>query len=230
MSSLSVIVPVYNEENFLEASLERLLDSGVASQIIISDDGSTDNSIKIAEHYSERYDHVHLILSQENGGKGAALNRVKNIITSEFVTIHDSDLEYFPEDLIPMYSKVKEYPESLIIGSRFIGSLERNNIYVRTDIANRFISLFFSLVHQKRITDIATCYKMMSNENFQRIELLEKGFSIEIEIVAKYLKTNRLVYEVPIRYHGRSYEEGKKITTVDGFKYLYNTLKYKIYS
>ena len=227
MSSLSVIVPVYNEEQFLSSSLDRLLASGVADEIIISDDGSTDNSKNIAREYSTKYQNIKLLLSETNRGKGRALTVAKDKITSDFVTIHDADLEYFPEDLHSMYLKIQEHPNSLVIGSRFIGNVERKNIYKRTKVANKAISLFFSMVHFKKVTDIATCYKMINNKNFQKIDFIEKGFSIEIEIVAKYLKINKEVYEVPIRYEGRSYLEGKKITTVDGFKYLFNTVKYR---
>jgi len=230
MSTLSVIVPVYNEERFLSSSLDRLLASGVADEIIISDDGSTDNSINIAKDYAGKYKNIKLLLSETNRGKGEALTVAKDKITSDFVTIHDADLEYFPEDLHSMYLKIQEHPTSLIIGSRFIGNVERKNIYKRTKIANKVISLFFSLVHFKKVTDIATCYKMINNKNFQKINFIEKGFSIEIEIVAKYLKINKEVYEIPIKYEGRSYLEGKKITTVDGFKYLFNTVKYRFLS
>ena len=227
MSSLSVIVPVYNEEQFLSSSLDRLLASGVADEIIISDDGSTDNSKNIAREYSTKYQNIKLLLSETNRGKGRALTVAKDKITSDFVTIHDADLEYFPEDLHSMYLKIQEHPNSLVIGSRFIGNVERKNIYKRTKVANKAISLFFSMVHFKKVTDIATCYKMINNKNFQKIDFIEKGFSIEIEIVAKYLKINKEVYEVPIRYEGRSYLEGKKITTANRFKYLFNTVKYR---
>ena len=230
MSSLSVIVPVYNEEQFLSSSLDRLLASGVADEIIISDDGSTDNSKNIAKEYAAKYQNIKLLLSETNQGKGGALTVAKDQITSDFVTIHDADLEYFPEDLHSMYQKIQEHPNSLVIGSRFIGNVERKNIYKRTKVANKAISLFFSLVHFKKVTDIATCYKMIKNKNFQKIYFTEKGFSIEIEIVAKYLKINKEIHEIPIRYEGRSYLEGKKITTADGFKYLFNTIKYRFLS
>ena len=227
MSSLSVIVPVYNEEQFLSSSLDRLLASGVADEIIISDDGSTDNSKNIAREYAAKYQNIKLLLSETNQGKGGALTVAKDQITSDFVTIHDADLEYFPEDLHSMYQKIQEHPNSLVIGSRFIGNVERKNIYKRTKVANKAISLFFSLVHFKKVTDIATCYKMCSSERFRELDLIEKGFSVEVEIVAKFLKGSKQLFEVPIKYHGRSYEEGKKITLIDGFKYIIKTVKYR---
>ena len=128
-----------------------------------------------------------------------------------------------------MFEKAKLNPRSLIIGSRFIGDKERINIYRRTFIANKVISLFFSFIHFCKVSDIATCYKMMMTDRFKEIELVENGFSIEIEIVSKFLKKHKSIIEVPIKYEGRSYEEGKKIKPIDGLMYLINTIKYKIY-
>jgi hypothetical protein len=128
-----------------------------------------------------------------------------------------------------MFEKAKTNPQSLIIGSRFIGNKERINIYRRTYFANKVMSLFFSLIHFCKISDIATCYKMMATKNFKEIELVENGFSIEIELVSKFLKKYKSIIEVPIKYEGRSYEEGKKIRPLDGLMYLINSIKYKIY-
>ena len=114
----------------------------------------------------------------------------------------------------------------MILGSRFIGNKTRKNVYKRTFIANKVMSLFFSIVHFVKITDIATCYKLLPAEFFRQVKIIEKGFSIEVEIVSKFLKHNKSVYEVPISYSGRSYEEGKKIMIIDGFYYLVNTIKY----
>ena len=231
MSSLSVIVPVYNEQKFLAYSLDRLLSAKIADEIIIIDDGSTDDSASIAKHYEDKYDNIKLLLSSSNKGKGSALTLAKEEINCDFVTIHDADLEYFPEDLHLMYEKIKSFPQSLVIGSRFIGTKKRKNLYRRTVLANKLVSVFFSFVFNKRITDIATCYKMMSSENFIKLNLIEKGFSIEIEIVAKYLRTSLQIgiHEVPIQYEGRSYQEGKKIKALDGIKYLIKTLRYRVF-
>ena len=227
MSSLSVIVPVYNEEKFLAESLNRLLASGIADEIIISDDGSRDKSRNIATEYAKRHSNIKLVFNETNAGKGKALILAIDKVSSDFVTIHDADLEYFPEDLNPMYLKIKNNPDSLIIGSRFIGNLDRNNIYLRTQAANKLVSLFFSFVHFKKVTDIASCYKMCSSERFRELDLIEKGFSVEVEIIAKFLKGSKQLFEVPIKYHGRSYEEGKKITLIDGIKYIIKTVKYR---
>ena len=229
MDNLGVIVPFFNEKNTLAESIERLLTQNIFSEIILSDDNSNDGSDIIAKQYEDKNENIKYIKSSTNKGKGNALNNAKDHITTKFVVIHDADLEYFPEDLVEMFEKAKLNPQSLIIGSRFIGNKERVNIYRRTFIANKVMSLFFSFVHFCKISDIATCYKMLRTDTFKEIQLYENGFSIEIELVAKFLKKNKSIIEVPIKYEGRSYEEGKKIKPIDGMMYLINTIKYKIY-
>lgn len=229
MDNLGVIVPFYNEKNTLAESIERLLNQNIFAEIILSDDNSNDGSDKIAKQYEDSNENIKYIKSLENKGKGNALNNAKDFITTKFVVIHDADLEYFPEDIVEMFEKAKTNPQSLIIGSRFIGNKERINIYRRTYFANKVMSLFFSLIHFCKISDIATCYKMMATKNFKEIELVENGFSIEIELVSKFLKKYKSIIEVPIKYEGRSYEEGKKIRPLDGLMYLINSIKYKIY-
>ena len=229
MDNLGVIVPFYNEKNTLSESIERLLAQNIFSEIILSDDNSNDGSDIIAKQYEDKNENIKYIKSSTNKGKGNALNNAKDHITTKFVVIHDADLEYFPEDLVEMFEKAKLNPQSLIIGSRFIGNKERVNIYRRTFIANKVMSLFFSFVHFCKISDIATCYKMLKTDTFKEIQLYENGFSIEIELVSKFLKKNESIIEVPIKYEGRSYEEGKKIKPIDGMMYLINTIKYKIY-
>ena len=152
------------------------------------------------------------------------------MIKTSHVVIHDADLEYFPDDIIEMFSLAKKNPDALILGSRFIGNKVRKNVYFRTNVANRVMSFFFSIVNFYFITDVATCYKLMPSSFFKEVSLKEKGFSIEVELLSKFLKKNKSILEVPIKYEGRSYTEGKKIKTSDGFKYLYNTLKYKFFN
>lgn len=129
-----------------------------------------------------------------------------------------------------MFKVSKLYPTSLILGSRFIGNKKRKNIYARTLFANKIMSLFFSFIHSYKVTDVATCYKLMPSSFFQEIKIKEKGFSIEIEVLSKFIKWNKSIVEVPISYEGRSYRDGKKIKTMDGFRYLVNTVKYKIFN
>jgi len=230
MQNLCVIIPFYNEKEFLLNSVNRVLETGIADQILLSDDFSNDGSEIIAKKLSEEYEFIKYIRSNKNKGKGSALNNVKKYIETSHVVIHDADLEYFPSDIVEMFEVSKNNPECLILGTRFIGKKDRKNIYIRTGLANRVMSLFFSVLYFSKITDVASCYKLMPTQFFQNISLKEQGFSIEIEILSKFLKTNNKIKEVPIKYEGRSYSEGKKIKTLDGFMYLFNTLKYRFFN
>ena len=227
MINLTAIVPFYNEENTLKQSVQRLLDEDIFSEIILSDDNSNDRSLEIAKTLSDDYEHIKYISSDKNLGKGNAITNAVSVLNTSHVVIHDADLEYFPIDIVKMYKIALINQNSLILGSRFIGSNHRGNVYLRTYIANRVISTFFSLVNFYWVSDVATCYKLMPSKFLKNISIKEQGFSIEIEMLSKFLKHNKHILEVPISYEGRSYEEGKKIKIIDGFKYLFAILKYK---
>jgi glycosyltransferase involved in cell wall biosynthesis len=230
MKNLAVIVPFYNEKDFLEISLKRVTDLDIFDQIILTDDCSNDGSSEIALNLAKSNPIIEYTNGATNSGKGQALNNAKHLIRTSHVVIHDADLEYFPDDIVEMFNLVEDNPESLILGSRFIGTKDRKNVYFRTNLANRTMSLFFSLVNFQYITDIATCYKLMPTSFFKDLNIKEKGFSIEVELLSKFLKTNRNIIEVPIKYEGRSYTDGKKIKASDGFKYLFNTVKYRFFN
>ena len=227
MINLSVIVPFFNEEKFLEQSVNRLLESNIYEEILLIDNNSTDNSYNIAKKLSENNKNIYLYKTNKEKGKGVALSHAKELITTSHVVIHDADLEYFPEDISEMFEISKKFSNSMILGSRFIGKKERKNVYKRTFIANKVMSVFFSIINFYYISDVATCYKLMPTDFFKKTILKENGFSIEVELLSKFLKYNRSVKEIPIKYEGRSYSEGKKIKTSDGFKYLLNTIKYR---
>jgi len=230
MKNLAVIIPFYNEKEFLEISLKRVTDLNIFDQIILTDDCSNDGSSEIALNLAKSNPIIEYTNGATNSGKGQALNNAKHLIRTSHVVIHDADLEYFPDDIVEMFNLVEDNPESLILGSRFIGTKDRKNVYFRTNLANRTMSLFFSLVNFQYITDIATCYKLMPTSFFKDLNIKEKGFSIEVELLSKFLKTNRNIIEVPIKYEGRSYTDGKKIKASDGFKYLFNTVKYRFFN
>jgi glycosyltransferase involved in cell wall biosynthesis len=228
MQSLTVLVPAFNEEKTIGESLDRLKNISIITQILVLDDGSTDQTKEEVNESILKNNKIKLLSFDNNKGKGAVLNKSREYITSDYVVIHDADLEYFPEDITEMFKEANGV--NLVLGSRFIGNKKRLNVYARTYFANKVMSLFFSFVHFKKITDIATCYKMMPSSFFTSHTFLEKGFSIEIEMLSRFLKTSKFITEVPIAYEGRSYEEGKKIRLLDGFLYLINTIKYRIAS
>ena len=230
MYSLTAIVPFYNEELFMEESINRLLTNDVFDKIILIDDCSTDSSASIAKQFESKNNKISYYKNNNNGGKGLALSTAFKEVSTTHVVIHDADLEYDPKDIKEMKALSIDNPDSLILGSRFIGNKARKNLYTRTYIANKVMSIFFSFVNFYNISDVATCYKLMPSEFIKTIKLKESGFSIEIEMLSEFLKFNRSVIESPISYAGRSYEEGKKIKTVDGFLYLLNTVKYRIFN
>lgn len=228
MNNLAVIIPFFNEEVYLEESVNRVLNCDIFDQIILVDDCSTDNSPEIAKDICSINNNVMYLKTPKNGGKGSAIIIAKPALKTTHVVIHDADLEYFPEDIVEMYKHTKNNKNTLILGSRFIGNKDRINLYSRTLFANKLMSAFFSIVNFYKVTDVATCYKLMPVSFLKQTEIKEQGFSIEVEILSKFLKYNKSIKEIPIRYSGRSYKDGKKIKASDGLFYLLNTIKYRI--
>jgi glycosyltransferase involved in cell wall biosynthesis len=226
--NLTVVIPFYNEENFLRKSVERVLKIKDIKTIYLINDGSKDNSLDIAKQLELENTSIKLLSSDINSGKGDALNLVREYIETSHVVIHDADLEYFPDDIQGMFELSQNNPTALILGTRFRGYKDRKNLYMRTLIANKLLSTLFSIVHFKRISDIATCYKLMPTSYFKYQEIKEKGFSIEVELLAKFIKTKESIIEFPISYEGRSYEEGKKIGLKDGFSFIFTIFKYRV--
>ena len=188
MKNLAVIIPFYNEKDFLEISVNRVTELEIFEQIILTDDCSNDGSSEIALNLASSNPIIEYTNGVSNSGKGKALNNAKHLITTSHVVIHDADLEYFPDDIVDMFNLVEDNPKSLILGSRFIGTKDRKNVYFRTYMANRAMSLFFSLVNFYYISDIATCYKLMPTSFFKSLQIKEKGFSVEVEILSKFLR------------------------------------------
>ena len=225
MTSLTVIVPVFNEEETVQESLSRLDSVDIISRVIIVDDCSTDNSNTLIKDFIQDKNKYLLLKTNHNSGKGKAIEIAQDYIETDYLAIHDADLEYFPEDFYSMYEKIEN--NNLVLGSRFIGNLIRNNLYSRTLFANYFLSKLFSFIYRNKVSDVASCYKMIPTDFFKKIKIESSGFEFEIEVLAKYLNENNKISEVPINYSGRSYAEGKKIKSIDGFKYIYWMFKCK---
>ena len=229
MYTLDVIVPFFNEEVFLKESVGRLLKTNIHTNIYLVDNNSFDNSPEIAKKLSKDREDIHYVKTPEVSGKGFGIQTVIPFLKSSHVVIHDADLEYFPDDLIEMKNVSENNLESLILGTRFKGNKKRNNQYFRTVFANKFLSLFFSIIYMYKVSDIATCYKLLPVKKIKNMALRENGFAIEVEIIAKFLKLKSpSLKEVPINYDGRTFEEGKKINIKDGFRYIFKTIQYRI--
>ena len=224
--SLGIIVPFYNEEKFLEESVSRLLKLEIVDQIVMVDDCSTDNSYLKAEKIFKDNNKILLTKTKSNKGKGAAVKKGLSLISTSHVIIHDADLEYFPDDIPEMFEKVSIDKDLLILGSRTIGTKERKSIYFYTYFGNKVLTMLFSILNNYKVSDIASCYWLVKVDSLKKINIREKGFAIEVEVLSKFIKNQIEIIKVPIRYQGRSYEDGKKIKLSDGIKIFFKILKY----
>ena len=221
MENLTVIVPFYNEEKYLYESVQRLLAEKIFERIILVNDFSSDNSPQIAKNLSDNHKHIYFISTSENIGKGNAIREALSKIETSHVIVHDADLEYFPEDIPEMFEIAKNNKDTLVLGSRTIGDKTRITLYKTTFYAQKIYAKVFSLFNNYKLSDIASCYWLLETKHLKEMNISEKGFSIEVEVLSKALKRGMKIIEVPISYEGRSYENGKKIRLIDGVKILF---------
>jgi len=227
MNVLSVIIPFFNEEKTLSNALEDVLINLNPYEIILVNDGSTDSSLKIAKQYEIKYKNIVVINSLQNQGKGSAIRNGIEKCTGKVISIFDADLEYSSIDLAYVYQNLIKFDLDFASGSRFLGDKVRKNIYYRTYVANKFLSILFSAVYLVNVSDIATCIKVFKKDFINHTSLESDGFEIEVEILAKAFKKSKKFSEFPISYNARSYKEGKKIKTIDGIKYISAIFKYR---
>ena len=225
--SLTIIVPFYNEEKNIKQSVTNLIQASVGDVIYLVDDCSTDRSLKIANELVKENKKLLLFQKKLNEGKGSCVKHVINEINTSHVIVHDADLEQNPYDIKDLINLSMENPEALILGSRIIGKIKRVKHYSFLTIANYILALLFSFVNFYRISDISSGYLLYPTKFLKSISLKEKGFGLEVEILSKFLKFNREIYEVPISYTGRKYSEGKKIKLKDGLNILFKIIKYR---
>jgi len=215
---------VYNERATIEEIILRVLSVPLRVQLIVVDDGSIDGTRPALEELQRRHGFT-LLLQDRNQGKGAALRRGFERVSGDLVVIQDADLEYSPEDYPQLIELICQGRADVVYGSRFLG---RHRVFLFTHyLGNRFLTLLTNLLYNTMLTDMETCYKAMRVEVLRSFELRSNGFGIEPELTAKIFKRDYRVYEVPITYDGRSYEEGKKITWRDGVVALWVLLKYR---
>ncbi len=221
---LSVVMPVYNERETIDEIIRRVLAVPLRIELIVVDDGSKDGTRDILPRLAEELKFT-LILQPKNGGKGAALRRGFQEVTGDLVVIQDADLEYSPEELPELIALICEGRADVVYGSRFLG---RHRVFLFTHYAgNRLLTLITNVLYNTMLTDMETCYKVMRTEVLRSMKLEADGFGIEPELTAKIFKRHYRVYEIPITYDGRGYEEGKKITWRDGIVALWVLLKYR---
>jgi glycosyltransferase involved in cell wall biosynthesis len=221
---LSVVMPVFNEEGTVEEIIRRVLAVKMRIELIVVDDVSTDGTPAILERLQKELGFI-LLRQPRNGGKGAALRRGFAAVSGDMMIIQDADLEYSPEEYELLTPLIVSGRADVVFGSRFLGT---HRVFLLTHyLGNLIITFMTNVLYNTMLTDMETCYKLMRVDVLRSMELKSSGFGIEPEITAKVFKRGYKVYEVPISYDGRGYEEGKKITWRDGIVALWVLLKYR---
>jgi glycosyltransferase involved in cell wall biosynthesis len=227
LRKLSIVVPVFNERNTLPEVLRRMrtveLPDGIDREILVVDDGSTDGTREVLRQLGDST--VRVVLHPENRGKGAAVRTGFAHASGDYVLIQDADLEYDPADWPRLVLPVLNGKARVVYGSRFTG--ERRNMLFMHWVGNRFLSLVTNVLYNTTLSDMETCYKLIERSLVDKMVLRSNRFDIEPEMTAKILKQGVRIYEVPISYTGREFDEGKKITWRDGFSALWTLVKYR---
>jgi glycosyltransferase involved in cell wall biosynthesis len=231
---LSILIAAYNEQDTLRACVEAVLAAplpgNLAREIIIVDDGSTDRTWTVAERLAAAHPaEVRILRQPRNMGKGAALRRAIAGSTGDVAIFQDADLEYDPRDYPRMLAPILDGRADVVFGSRFTG-VERKVLYFWHTLANRFLTLLSNMLNDTNWTDMETCYKAFRADALRAIPLESARFGIEPEITAKVARNRLRMFEVPISYNGRKYQDGKKITWRDGLAALWFIVKYRFSS
>ncbi len=241
---VSIVIAVYNERATIDEILRRVLDTEVRKEVIIVDDCSTDRTRQILETMAARQANgetfapahdggepielrdLRFFFQTPNQGKGAALRRGFAQATGEIVLVQDADLEYDPRDYSKLLEPIIDGRADVVYGSRFLGGPQRVH-YFWHYVANRILTLLSDIFTNLKLSDMETCYKAFRREVLKGIEIKSDRFGFEPEITAKIAKRDWRIYEVPITYAGRTYEEGKKITWKDGIQALWCIIRFK---
>ncbi len=231
---LTIIIPVYNEINTLEKILKKnLIVKKIKKKIIIVDDGSTDGTRELLKKKISKDKNIFKIIYHKNNmGKGAAINSAKKYIGKKFVIIQDADLEYNPKDYNKILEILQKRKHKAVYGSRVLGKnryLDDKKTKTYRIFANHVLTIFSNIINNQRLTDAHTCYKAFDAKLFKKITLREKGFSFCPEITTKISNLKIDIKEVKINYMPRSYDQGKKISFIDGFDALWTIIKYKYF-
>jgi glycosyltransferase involved in cell wall biosynthesis len=222
---LSVIIPCYNERETILDILKAVKAVGLASEILIVDDGSSDGTCEILKALPED-PMVHVIFHTHNQGKGAAVRTGFSQAKGDIFLIQDADLEYDPREYPSLLKPIEEGRAKVVYGSRFLGG-PRKTMFFWNMVANRSLTLMTNILYNSILSDMETCYKVFKAEVVRNILLRSRRFEFEPEITAKVLKRGYRIYEVPISYNGREWNEGKKIKWTDAPKAAWTLLRYR---
>ena len=222
---ISVIVPVYNEIQTIDEILKRVQATDIPDEIVIVDDGSTDGTRqRLAE--LDGVGSIRVILHEHNQGKGASVMTGIRQASGDVLLIQDADLEYDPRDYPDLLKPIQEGVADVVYGSRFLGGPRRSTMFWHM-IANKLLTLMTNLLYNHILTDMETGYKVFRREIIQDMTIHAKRFNFEPEFTAKILKRGVRVFEVPISFNPRDYNEGKKIKLIDAFEAVWTLIKYR---
>ena len=226
---LSIVIPVYNEKETIQKIIEKVkqVDLGLEKEIIIVDDGSTDGTRQVLKAMGR--DNVEVLYHDRNMGKGAALRTGFAQVKGDILITQDADLEYDPADYAILLDPILRGAADVVYGSRLSGGRPQRVYLFWHKMGNNLLTFVTNLLYNTTLTDMETGYKVFKKEVIQRLRLRCNGFSIEPEITAKVFKQKARVYEVPIAYYGRSYQEGKKITWRHGFSALLTLIWFRFF-
>ena len=232
--TLSVVIPCYNEEKTLEELIGRVLSAdrcGLNLEIVIIDDKSQDHSLKKAQVLRDAHKEIKLIEHDLNQGKGAAMRTGFENVSGDIIIVQDADLEYDPGEYPKLLAPIIDGHADVVYGSRFIGGESHRVLYFWHSVANRFLTLFSNMMTDINLTDMETCYKVFRREVLNQISLEEPRFGFDPEITAKICHQNPAprIYEVGIKYNGRTYDEGKKIGWRDGIRVIISIIRYNLF-
>ena len=222
---LSVVVPCYNEEKTIQIIIDKILnEKSIEKEIIIVDDFSKDKSREILKSFN--YDNVKILYNDKNYGKGYSVRQGINFSSGDLIIIQDADLEYDPQDYRAMINPIINGYADVVFGSRFLGSQEHRVLFFWHKIGNSLLTLMSNIFSNLNLTDMECGFKAFDAKTLKRIQLKENRFGFEPEITLKIAKLKVNIYEVGVKYFGRTYDEGKKITWKDGFSAIRCIIKY----
>lgn len=224
--TLAFLIPVYNERATIEAILKQVEAVGLADEVVIVDDASTDGTRELLQQIVPLNPRAHLILHERNRGKGAAIRTGLAQVTTDLVLIQDADLEYDPREVPNLLQPIQDGKADVVYGSRFLGAARRPTMFWHM-VANKLLTLMTNLLYNSILSDMETGYKLFRRELIQSIPIRSNRFEFEPEITAKLLKRRARIFEVPISFNPRDYSEGKKIGLSDAFAAVWALLKFR---